>query len=275
MPDGLSEKRLSKRASLCLLNQLAAIFVAWGTSCLPSGTTLPDAAATPDGGLPPTDAGLGPSTSDGGAKEASLDVNAWTTYLALGSSSTVGAGASLPDETGYVPLLLGELRAFAPHLALVNRGQGGVRIGTYLSALDDIVAIKADVVTVLPLTDYVRTSVADFAAGYTTLLDALIGSGAEVWMGDLRIDPGLVCGVGSGPGGCYSEADLQMLWEKNELLAEMASTRPALHIVGVYDQNVAHPEYVASDGHPNDDGHRFLANVFWEAIARDAELHAP
>ena len=66
-----------------------------------------------------------------------------------------------------------------------------------------------------------------------------------------------------------------MLQEKNERLAAMAATRPALHVVGILDQNVAHPEFVAADGHPNDAGHQYLADSFWEHIAQEAQLSQP
>lgn len=204
-----------------------------------------------------------------------IELHSWTMYLALGSSSTVGAGASNPSQTGYVPLLHATLQGYAPELRLVNRGQGGARITSYLPVLDELVAHQADVVTILPFTDYVRTSPSEFEAGYTQLIDGLSETGAQIWMGDLRIDPDLLCGTGSGPGGCYGEADFRMLQEKNQILAAMAATRPALHVVAIFDQNVAHPEYVAMDGHPNDEGHRYLAESFWQRIAEDARVSPP
>lgn len=247
-----------------------------GTLFLFFGLTGCEPAPSPPPTLSPqADAGEPVPANDAGASEMHIDLQSWTTYLALGSSSTVGAGASEPDHTGYVPLLLANLQSFAPGLRLVNRGQGGARISSYLSVLDELVALQPDVVTVLPFTDYVRTSTDDFEAGYTQLIDALANAGAQIWMGDLRIDPELLCGVGSGPGGCYGEADFRMLQEKNERLAAMAATRPALHVVGILDQNVAHPEFVAADGHPNDAGHQYLADSFWEHIAQEAQLSQP
>jgi lysophospholipase L1-like esterase len=187
-------------------------------------------------------------------------------YLALGSSSTAGSGASQPASTAYVPQIHARLKTHSPDLALHNEGQGGIRIGTYLGRVDELAGIGADVVTVLPFTDYVRTPVGDFSSGYGQLLDALVERGATVFFGDLRVDPDLVCGQGEGPGGCYEPDDQALLDEKNRALAELAAARPQVIIVPVFDQNVAHPEYNATDGHPNDAGHAYLADAFWEVM---------
>jgi hypothetical protein len=190
-----------------------------------------------------------------------------STYLALGSSSTAGSGATDPQSTAYVPLLFSRLSEDSPDLVLENRGQGGVRIQTYLNQMDALAELTPDVVTILPFTDYVQTPVADFSSGYATLLDALIDAGATVFFGDLRVDPNLVCGTGEGPGGCYGQADKDLLDEKNAALAELAATRPQVVVIPVFDQNVAHPEYNAPDGHPNDSGHLYLADAFWAHLA--------
>lgn len=197
-------------------------------------------------------------------------MQAWQTYLALGSSSTAGAGASDPGATAYVARIHHSLREIAPDLTLINRGRGGARVADYLAERDALAAMHAELVTLLPLTDYVRTPGEEFSASYAELLDALLAAGAEVFFGDLRIDPALRCGVGEGPGGCYGEEDDALLRDKNERLAALAATRPQLHIVPIFDQNVAHPEFVAPDGHPNDLGHAYLADAFLQHIRGEA-----
>lgn len=198
-------------------------------------------------------------------------MQAWLTYLALGSSSTAGAGASDPTTRAYVPRIHEALRGDAPALTLVNRGRGGARVGDYLAVLPELVDLRAELVTILPLTDYVRSPGDAFSAGYAELIDALMNAGAVVFFGDLRIDPALRCGVGEGPGGCYGDEDDALLRDKNERLAALAANRPQLHIVPIFDQNVAHPEYVAADGHPNDLGHAYLAETFLAVIREWAQ----
>jgi len=183
-------------------------------------------------------------------------------YVALGSSSTAGAGASGPGAS-YVALLTAALQEDAPELELSNFGAGGARIGRFLDDLDAILALEPDVVTILPFTDLVQTPVAELETGYSTLFSSFAPSGAEVFVGVLTVDPALICGTGSGPGGCYGQADADLLAQKRAALAALAAPYATIHIVDVPDPNVAHPEYNAADGHPNDLGHRYLASSLW------------
>jgi hypothetical protein len=211
--------------------------------------TTPDDATTEDAAMPP------------------VPVHA---YGALGSSSTAGAGASRP-ERGYVPLLHARLGAHprgAGGVLLVNRGQGGARIDQLLAALPALETERPEVVTILPLSDFVSTDPARFRSGYDELFRRLGAVGATVYFGDLRIDPTYLCQGGrSGPGGCYGEQDRALLASKNAVIAELAPLHPHVVVVPVFDQNAAHPEWNAADGHPNDLGHQYLADTFWAAIA--------
>ena len=63
---------------------------------------------------------------------------ALTSYVALGSSSTVGAGASDPATTAYVPLLVAELQKSSPTLTLTNLGQGGARLPQHQAKLAEM-----------------------------------------------------------------------------------------------------------------------------------------
>lgn len=210
--------------------------------------TAPDATTAEDAAMPPT------------------PVHA---YGALGSSSTAGSGASRP-ELAYVPLLHARLGAHprgAGGVLLVNRGQGGARIDQLLAALPALEAERPEVVTVLPLSDFVSTDPARFRSGYDELFRRLGAIGATVYFGDLRIDPTYLCQGGrSGPGGCYGEQDRALLASKNAVVAELAPLYPHVVVVPVFDQNAAHPEWNAADGHPNDLGHQYLADTLWAAI---------
>ena len=210
--------------------------------------TAPDATTAEDAAMPP------------------VPVHA---YGALGSSSTAGSGASRP-ELAYVPLLHARLGAHprgAGGVVLVNRGQGGARIDQLLAALPALEAERPEVVTILPLSDFVSTDPARFRSGYDELFRRLGAIGAAVYFGDLRIDPTYLCQGGrSGPGGCYGEQDRALLASKNAVVADLAPLYPHVVVVPVFDQNAAHPEWNAADGHPNDLGHQYLADTLWAAI---------
>lgn len=226
----------------------ASAFADSGVADVSADATAPDATTAEDAAMPP------------------VPVHA---YGALGSSSTAGSGASRP-ELAYVPLLHARLGAHprgAGGVVLVNRGQGGARIDQLLAALPALEAERPEVVTILPLSDFVSTDPARFRSGYDELFRRLGAIGAAVYFGDLRIDPTYLCQGGrSGPGGCYGEQDRALLASKNAVVAELAPLYPHVVVVPVFDQNAAHPEWNAADGHPNDLGHQYLADTLWAAI---------
>lgn len=255
-----------------------------------AGVSGGDAAAARDDAAAPADAGLHadatpPVSEDAGAsadadpitptdaaplaEDASMPPRTVHAYGALGSSSTAGSGATRAD-LAYVPRLYARLlghRAGAGGVELVNRGSGGARIDTLLGALPDLEARRPEVVTILPLTDFVQTDAARFRSGYDELFRRLGAVGSTIFFGDLRIDPMYLCNGGvSGPGGCYGEEDRALLGGKNTIVAELAALHPHVIVVPVFDQNAAHPEWNANDGHPNDRGHQYLADTFWAAI---------
>lgn len=232
-----------------------------------------DAGALADSGVDAriTDAAVADATAADAslAEDAAMPPKPVHAYGALGSSSTAGSGASRP-ELAYVPLLHARLGAHprgAGGVVLVNRGQGGARIDQLLAALPALEAERPEVVTILPLSDFVSTDPARFLSGYDELFRRLGAIGARVYFGDLRIDPAYLCQGGrSGPGGCYGEQDRALLASKNAVVAELAPLHPHVVVVPVLDQNAAHPEWNAADGHPNDLGHQYLADTFWAAI---------
>lgn len=200
-------------------------------------------------------------------EDAGMPARTIHAYGALGSSSTAGAGATTPDRA-YVPLLHARLAPFGSGaVQLINRGQGGARIDTLLAALPELERARPELVTILPLTDFVQTDVARFRTGYDELFRRLEAVGTTIFFGDLRIDPAYLCDGGqSGPGGCYGEQDRALLGSKNAVIADLIAAHPGVVVVPVFDQNAAHPEWNAPDGHPNDLGHQYLADTFWAAI---------
>jgi len=189
-------------------------------------------------------------------------------YVALGSSSTAGVGASQPAKTGYVALLAVRLQQRFAGLQLLNLGRGGAQTDTYLGQLTQIKAAQPQLMTLLPFTDYARTPLAEFEKKFGQLLDSLGQLQATVFFGDLQIDPQLVCGVGKGPTGlCYDRADKKMLDAKNKAMVRLSQTRPFVRLVTIFDQNAAHPEWIAADkAHLNDRGHQYLADRFWKVV---------
>jgi hypothetical protein len=224
-----------------------------------------------DVGPAEADAGVAPADDAGLAQDAAPTQDGGVLrvrrYAAIGSSSTQGAGASAPDRA-YVPVLAARLGARFGEVALLNLGTGGGTIDGFLARADALRAHAPELVTVLPFTDYVRTDVARFRSGYDALFALLGGLGARVYFGALTVDPALVCGRASPPG-CYAPEDARLLEAKNAVLAELAASHPHVVVVTVLDQNVAHPEWNAPDGHPNDLGHGYLADTFWAAIEPD------
>jgi lysophospholipase L1-like esterase len=190
-------------------------------------------------------------------------------YVALGSSSTAGVGASNPARTGYVALIASQLQARCPDLALTNMGVGGLTVAQIAAQIPAALEAKPQVVTIFPLVDYWENDAAAFAQGYADVLDQLGAAGATVFFGDLRLDPRQVCGRGGLVSGCFIPEDEAKIARKNRALAELARTRPWVVIVPVPDQRFAHPDWQLGDGlHVNDRGHADFAAHFERAIGR-------
>jgi hypothetical protein len=178
-----------------------------------------------------------------------LPVTALLRYLALGSSSTRGAGAS-SVESSYVELIAQHLRS-THAVGVLNLGSGGATVEDFLASAERIATFAPEVITVLPFTDVVRTPPLRFVEGYASLFSRL---GATIFFGDLRIDPVYASR--------YTQRDRDVVAEKNAAVEQLARACPRLTVVPVFDQNVAHPEWNAPDGHPNDLGHAYLAGAF-------------
>ena len=196
--------------------------------------------------------------------------------MALGSSSTRGAGASQPAVTGYVAVLVRALRDKRADLELHNLGRSGARLLDYVADWANVEAAQPSILTVLPFTDYAQSSVTRFESDCRAFVEAAEhlaqtrraqGVPYQVFFGDLRIDPTYVAGASSG-GKRYRTEDFEMIQAKNAAVARATAAAQAVELVPVVDQNAAHPEWIGPDGHPNDLGHAYLAGRFRPPIER-------
>ena len=183
--------------------------------------------------------------------------------LALGSSSVAGSGASDVAHR-FVNIIAASLEA----QDLLNLGSGGQRatqvLGERAAQARDY---KPDLLVVMPFSDYAYSDGPTMIEAWRQILQPIASDGAQIFFGDLRIDPDWICGGPPTPNGeCYDQSTADMLNEKNRLAAQVLAPIQGLHIVGVDDVNAAHPEWILPDGHFNDAGHAHLAQVFLRAI---------
>lgn len=200
------------------------------------------------------------------------------TFVALGSSSTCGAGATDPDTKGYVALLARALEGRFPDLETHNLGASGARMQDILQRWDEVSQCRPSIVTVLPFTDYAKTPIEEFAVHARALMEKAHGLSEEriregglchLFFGDLRIDPTFVAGANDKPDGpAYRPSDYAMLSAKNEVVEDLVAHNPAVTLVPVIDQNAVHPEWIGPSGHPNDLGHGYIAGCFRKTIER-------
>ena len=197
------------------------------------------------------------------------------TYVALGASDAVGAGAADPEREGWVAALHGTMPAGT---RLVNLGVSGSTLERALEEqLPRAIDAKPDVVTVwlavndlrsgVPLDDYRR----DLDRLLTELRRVTTGPVAVGNIPDLTRLPGFGSRGAPSPG-LGGEIEL---W--NEAIGEVAAERGAIvvDLFAASDEMAGHPEYLAPDGtHPSTAGHRRLAEIFWTAI-RDDVLAEP
>lgn len=183
--------------------------------------------------------------------------------LALGSSSVAGSGASAPEKR-FINLIAQTLDA----QDLLNLGSGGQRASQVLGArAAQALEYQADLVVVMAFTDYAYSDAAAMIEDWRQILKPMAEGGAQIYFGDLQIDPAWICSdQPTANGECYDLSTAEMLNEKNRLAAEVLAPIAGLNIVPVYDVNAAHPEWILPDGHFNDAGHAYLARVFLQAI---------
>lgn len=187
-------------------------------------------------------------------------------YVALGSSSTHGVGASRPEQTSYVAVLERFLARELPGLQRVPANGWGTGLEDFAEHWPAVEAHAPSLVTALPFSDFARTPMPEFQRRCAALFGRVAPYAAQrpgfrLFFGDLRIDPAhLRRPDAEGPG--YKPEDFAMLTEKNAALAAAVTPFPWVQIVPIVDQNAVHPEWIGPGGHPNDLGHGYLAGCF-------------
>jgi lysophospholipase L1-like esterase len=128
-----------------LIGPLAVAFAAMLSSSGPALAEPPGTVGIPSCAVPPALSALGVALDRSASR---LDQGRPLTIVAMGSSSTLGVGASAPSMS-YPSRLEGELRDRFPdvEIRVLNRGIGGQDVGEELNRLDrDVVAEHPDLV---------------------------------------------------------------------------------------------------------------------------------
>jgi lysophospholipase L1-like esterase len=195
-------------------------------------------------------------------------------YVALGASDAVGVGASDPNHTAYIPLLIARLPQGSTALNLGISGE------TLHSALTDELpqAIQAQptLVTIWLVGNDFKNCVplSQYTADLNTLLGQLQSkTSAKIFVAnapDFSALPAIRQAAASGAfcGKAGSQAAIRALTVQwNQAIAAVVASHHAT-LVDLYSADVgAHPADISSDGfHPSDAGYLALANLFWTAI---------
>jgi lysophospholipase L1-like esterase len=204
-------------------------------------------------------------------------------YVALGASDAVGVGASDPNHTAYVPIIITRLPTGS---ATLNLGVSGETLHNALrDELPQAIATKPTLITVWLVGNDFKNCVPlqQYGADLNTLLTQLQQqTTAHIFVAnapDFSALPAVQAQAASGsfcgaPGSLASVRSLAQQW--NQVInASIAAHHDTL--VDLFNSDLAsHPGYVSSDGfHPSDQGYLALANLFWSAItAQGAEKAA-
>ena len=221
-------------------------------------------------------AACGPTTSalPTGAATASPTVKPSLVYVAFGASDAVGVGASDPNRTAYVPLLIAHL---PPRASALNLGVSGYTAHqALLNELPQALAAQPTLVTVWLVGNDFRqcTPLADYGRD----LDALLGqlqthTTAQVFVANTP-DMSLLPAIRDGSpnlGACLlgkQPAQIRALAAQWNVVIDAIVAKHHQVLVDLFNSSLAaHPEYISSDGfHPSDKGYRVLADLFWQQI---------
>ncbi|MDP6741995.1 MAG: hypothetical protein QF544_02900 [Candidatus Thalassarchaeaceae archaeon] len=194
-----------------------------------------------------------------------------TSYVALGSTETMGYGASSSENT-VTGLIHGQLNQTWSDVTLTNISDSWGTVQNFISKEYEIFYANPDIITIIPLRDYISSSTSVWRLNYPILLDDLASTGAQIYIGVLQLDPDYVCHIASGPGGCHSFGEYEMVIEKTEIITEIASTRPWVTLVPLSDDGPEHPEWRDSNDDFTDAGHASLAASFLHMIEGDSSM---
>ena len=192
-------------------------------------------------------------------------------YVALGASDAVGVGATDPNRTAYIPLLISRL---PPHAQALNLGVNGYTVRQALAnELPPALAAHPTLVTVWLVGNDFRQCTS--LSAYQRDLDSLLGqlqsqTKAQVFVANAP-DMSLLPAIRDGSPACLrgqSPARIRAVVEQwNAAIAGVVAKHHETLVDLFHSDLASHPEYIASDGfHPSDAGYRRLADLFWAQI---------
>jgi len=219
-----------------------------------------------NGGAPSQGASSGASTP---AKRPSV------VYVALGASDAAGVGASDPNRTAYVPLLIARLPKGSSAL---NLGISGETLhGALADELPQAIAQQPTLITVWLVGNDFKGCVplSQYGADLNTLLTQLqTKTHAKVYVANApdfsalpavqqqAAEAGAFCGVGA------SQAAIRGLAQQWNTVIDASVANHGDTLVDLFHSDLTtHPDYIYTDGfHPSDKGYLALANLFWAQI---------
>ncbi|MDE3230346.1 MAG: hypothetical protein KGO05_10730 [Chloroflexota bacterium] len=227
--------------------------------------------------------GASPPASSTATTAATATPAAVVSYVAIGASDAVGVGASDPNHTAYVPLIIARLPRTATAL---NLGISGEMLHAALSdELPQAIAARPTLITVWLVGNDFKNCVT--LSQYTADLNTLLGqlqsqTHAKVFVAnapDFSVLPAVRQIVASGSF-CGAPATYASIRARSQQWNQAIDAAVAAHhdtLVDLFDSPLStHPDYVSGDGfHPSDAGYLALANLFWTAITAQGAQKAP
>ncbi len=204
-------------------------------------------------------------------------------YVALAASDGVGYGASDPNHTAYVPIIISRL----PHgSTALNLGISGETL--HKALVDDLphaIAANPTLITIWLVGNDFRDCVPlqQYGSDLNTLLTQLqTQTSAKVFVAnapDFSALPAVAQVAATGTF-CGAPSSLATVRAQTQQWNQVINASVAAHhdtLVDLFNSDLSsHPDYISSDGfHPSDKGYLALANLFWSAImAQGAEKAA-
>lgn len=227
-----------------------------------------DVAAAP----PPTRTATAPTGSS--AATATVTAAPGVRYVALAASDGVGVGASDPNHTAYVPILISRLPKGSTAL---NLGISGETLsGALQDELPQAIAAKPTLITVWLVGNDFKGCVPlqQYGANLNILLTTLQQkTTAKVFVADAPDFSALPAVQQQAASGsfCGQPASLSSIRALAQQWNQVIDASVAAHhdtLIDLFNSDLSsHANYVSADGfHPSDAGYQALANLFWAAI---------
>jgi hypothetical protein len=208
------------------------------------------------------------------SKTIANDSQAVSSYVALGSTETMGLGASNANNS-TIGLIHNHLNQTWPGVELTNISNSWGAVQDFIAKKDDIIAANPDIITLIPLRDYSSSSTSVWQTSYPILLDNLVSTGAQIYIGVVHLDPDYVCHINSGPAGCHTYGAYQVNQEKNKVIYDIAATRPWVTLIPLSDDGPTSPEWKDENGYFTDAGHHALAEAMLHGIRGARSSYSP